>query len=92
MARQVYSNGFIHVMADKCETCIFKPGNKMSLRPGRVKQMVEESIAEGAGITCHKTLYGQTDQRAVCRGFYDSYADQVQALQVAKRIGVIKEV
>jgi hypothetical protein len=90
--RPVYSDGRVHVMADKCETCIFRPGNLMNLDPGRVKSMVDESVAEGAGITCHKTLYGQAEQEAVCRGFYDAHGDRVPALQIAACMGLIEEV
>lgn len=92
MAEPVYSNGKVHVMAARCSTCIFRPGNLMNLRPGRVKQMVEGSIADEAGITCHKTLYGQAEQEAVCRGFYDAHGDKVRTLQIAARLGVIEEV
>lgn len=90
--RPVYSGGRVHVMAKKCSTCIFHPGNQMNLVPGRVKAMVEESIAAGAGITCHKTILGQAGQEATCRGFYDSYADKVPAFRMARGMGLIEEV
>ena len=37
----VASRGVVRVQAEKCVTCIFKPGNKMDLRKGRLKDMVE---------------------------------------------------
>lgn len=92
MSRPVYSDGLIHVKAEKCSTCIFRPGNLMGLAPGRVKEMVDGSVAEGAGITCHKTLYGQAEQEATCRGFFDSYKDKVPAFLLAECMDVIKEV
>lgn len=90
--KPVYSDGKVHVMAEKCETCIFRPGNLMHLEPGRVKEMVEGSIADGAGITCHKTIHGGAEQEATCRGFYDSYADQVLVFRMAQAYGIIEEV
>lgn len=92
MGEPVYSNGKVHVMSEKCSTCIFRPGNLMNLEPGRVKEMVAGSLAEDAGITCHKTLYGQREQEATCRGFYDAYADQVTPLRMARAMGIIEEV
>lgn len=90
--KPVYSDGKVHVMSEKCSTCVFRAGNKMNLNPGVLKQMITESVADGAGITCHKTIYGQAEQEATCRGFFDRYADQVPALWLAKSMGVIEEV
>lgn len=95
MSRPVYDEGKVHVVREKCATCIFRPGNPMHLKPGRVKEMVEACIEDGGPITCHKTLpYAaeQADQQAVCRGFFDSYKEQVPALLMASAMGVIEEV
>lgn len=92
MAAKVYSAGKVHVLSEKCSTCIFRPGNLMYLNPGRVKMMVDGSIGGGGAITCHKTIHEQTEQEAVCRGFFDSYADQVPGLALARDIGIIEEV
>lgn len=92
MSNPVYHKGKVHVMKEKCSTCIFRPGNLMHLPEGRVKEMVEGSIADGAAITCHKTLYEQAEQKAVCRGFFDSYAEQVPALRLAKEAYLLKGV
>jgi hypothetical protein len=88
--KPVYSDGRVHVMRAKCDTCIFRPGNKMNLNTGRVKQMVEDSIAEGGGITCHKTIYGGNNQEATCHGFFDSYADRVPALRLAEAYDMVE--
>lgn len=86
--KPVFSDGRVHVMAEKCATCIFRPGNLMSLEPGRVAGMVREARSSDAGnIPCHETLYGQSDQKAVCRGFFDKHATPV--LQIADRMGII---
>jgi hypothetical protein len=54
-----------------CETCIFRGGNMMRLKPGRVKEMVESATQDESAIVCHSTLH--TGAEAVCRGFFDKY-------------------
>lgn len=83
-----YRDGKVHVKREKCPTCIFRPGNLMSLRPGRVKGMVKEATKKQSAIICHDTL--GTRFNAVCRGFYDLYP--TQPLQVATRLGMLEEV
>jgi len=92
VSRPVYSDGKVHVMPDKCSTCIFRPGNLMTLEPGRVKNMVDGSIKGGGVIACHKTIHGQREQEAVCRGFFDAYKDQVPGLRLAEHMNIIEEV
>ena len=82
-----YRDGFVHVLADRCETCIFRPGNRMDLQPGRVKGMVKQARKNESAIICHSTLGGA---EAVCRGFFDLYP--TQPLQLAERLGRLREV
>jgi hypothetical protein len=42
----------------------------MLLRPGRLREMIDQSVNNNAAIPCHKTLDGE---RAVCRGFWDRH-------------------
>lgn len=48
--------------------------------------MVEDSLRNDTAIICHSTLSGD---RAVCRGFYDSY--ETTPLRLAKQLNVVKE-
>lgn len=92
MNTPVYRDGKVHVLAEKCATCIFRPGNLMDLQPGRVKGMVDDCLAEdGGNIPCHSTIYEEEVQPAICRGFWDSYHEKVPLLQVAARMGVVVE-
>jgi hypothetical protein len=50
-----------------CPTCIFHPGNRMDLEPGRVKEMLDEAVAAEGHIVCHSTL--GTPTPAICAGF-----------------------
>lgn len=78
----------VRVMKEKCATCIFHPGNLMSLRPGRVKDMVDSATKADSAIICHSTL--NKEEQAVCRGFFDNH--KTQPLQIAERLNRIEEV
>lgn len=88
MKTNVYRIGRIHVMSKLCETCIFRPGNKMDLEPGRVEAMVKATAKTDGCIPCHTTTYGQ-DKRgeAACRGFFEKHP--TAPLQIAQRLRLI---
>jgi len=83
--RGPYRDGKVHVMSERCSTCIFRAGNIMRLQRGRVAQMVRDAQRQESAIICHDTLDGK---RAVCRGFFDRYA--TAPLQIAERMGLIE--
>jgi hypothetical protein len=70
-----------------CSTCVFRPGNLMMLRAGRLREMVDGSIAQDASIPCHKTLVGQ---RAVCRGFWDRHQRDTLLCRLGGVLGIIE--
>lgn len=80
----------VRVQAERCQSCIFRPGNLMHLNEGRVKDMVDDCKKDEGVIPCHDTLSDK--KQAICRGFYDSYSDDIPLVQLAKRMGFIKEV
>lgn len=89
------NDGGLPVLREKCATCIFRPGNRMHLRPGRVDDMVREALANGGHITCHATLAycdPQPAGEAVCRGFYDVHGPDSNLIRIAHRLGVVREV
>ncbi|SPF42595.1 conserved hypothetical protein [Candidatus Sulfopaludibacter sp. SbA4] len=83
-SRQVYRNGKVHVCAEMCDACIFRPGNLMDLAEGRTESMVQEATRRESCIPCHEPLGGY---QAVCRGFFEKYA--TQPLQIAERLGFV---
>lgn len=87
MNGNAYREGRIHVCAEMCETCVFRPGNLMRLTPGRLRGMIDESRAAESAIICHKTLEPEVGD-AVCRGFFDRYP--TQPLQVAERLRLLE--
>lgn len=81
----------VRVCREKCSTCIFRPGNKMRLESGRVKQMVTDALSEeGGNIVCHRTL--DWPAGAICRGFWDAYSDQSITLRLVKLTDSVVEV
>jgi hypothetical protein len=83
----VYRNNRVHVMSKMCDTCIFRLGNPMKLRRGRVAEMVSLCKRNEGSIQCHKTTYGQAEGEAVCRGFFEKH--KTSTLQIAERMGMI---
>lgn len=82
--------GGLRVLVEKCSTCIFRPGNQMDLRDGRVEDLVSRAVAGGGYITCHATLPALKPipvGEAVCRGFYDVHGDESNIIRVAHRLG-----
>lgn len=77
----------LRVCAEKCSTCVFRPGNLMQLQPGRVAGMVRESIENDSFIPCHKTLDGD---KAVCRGFFDKHKDKSLGCRLGAIFGIIE--
>ena len=56
MKFNAYREGLVHVMGERCKTCVFRPGNLMHLATGRLAGMVRESEKAGSAIICHDTL------------------------------------
>lgn len=81
----VFRNGQVHVLSEQCPTCIFRAGNLMRLRPGRVRQMVDEAKRLDTCIVCHMTTSNR--KPAVCFGFFELRA--TTPLQIADRLGFI---
>jgi DNA-binding CsgD family transcriptional regulator len=80
----------VQTMKEKCNDCIFLPGNQMRLAPGRVKAMLTAALKAEGHITCHKTLtwpYG-----AICRGYIE--ADKTNRCFATRmiRAGLVSEV
>ena len=82
------------VFSERCSTCVFHPGNRMSLAPGRLKDLIDSNVAGGAALICHQTTYGQHPEigETVCRGFYDAVGEGTNVIRVMNRLGGFEEV
>jgi hypothetical protein len=65
--------GLIPLRDGTLDQAEFTRSNRMGLRPGRVKDMVEEAIANESAIRCHKTLDNSPERwpAAVCPGLLE---------------------
>jgi hypothetical protein len=78
----------LRILNAKCETCVFKPGNPMHLRPGKLRALIAANLAADAPLVCHSTLpYGKNPDfgPAVCHGWDESY--DTNGVLIMKRLG-----
>lgn len=88
---EVYRDGKVHVLAEKCSSCIFRSvndGRIMGLAPGRVSGMVQDARRDESCIPCHNTIYRTDVKPAICRGFYD-LPHPPMPIQVAERLNML---
>lgn len=87
----VYRNGKVHVLSEECATCIFRP-HERPVDGERVAGMVRDTMnTPGATVICHKTLYRDIDEHAICRGWFDRLGSRDPILRLATALGVITE-
>lgn len=86
-----YRHGRIHILSERCTTCVFRPGNLMHLPPGRLQDLVESNRAADTAFACHQTIYGQTPDEALCRGYVDAYGDGITPIRLARQLGLVAE-
>lgn len=84
-----YRDGEVHVLVEQCKTCVFRPGNLMQLQTGRLKDLVDSNLKADSALVCHDTLYKDGVDNAVCRGYFDAYADEVTPLRLAQAMGIV---
>lgn len=81
-----YRDGRVHVMSRKCSTCVFRPGNLMRLRPGRLKELTDHTQATGIPFSRHQTLpYAESD-------YVDHYGHDSTTMSLAYALDVVTEV
>jgi hypothetical protein len=47
------AKSMLHVMRTQCSTCIFRPGNKMQLREGRMRDLTAQTDARDSNVRTH---------------------------------------
>lgn len=89
----VFVDGKVRVHSEKCTTCVFRPGNLMHLSDGVLQGLIDATLtdeSQAGNIPCHDTLY--LEAGAICRGWWDGYADKLSLFQMAKRMGIVIEI
>jgi hypothetical protein len=92
VSRPPYRDGRIHVLSERCSTCVFRAGNLMHLRSGRLADLVRTNLAADTAFSCHETLHEDGVDQALCRGYVDAYGEQVTPLRMAAALDRFTEV
>ena len=87
--RNTFRDGKVQVMGKMCTTCIFRPGNLMSLEDGTVERMVNRCLESDDTIPCHSTL---GSDGAICRGLFDRHGRDIMPIRLAVAMQVLEEV
>lgn len=76
--RPVFRHGQVHVNAEQCATCVYRPGNLMHLKPGALQAIIMENLERNTVLICHENM--DTNEPGTCRGFYESHLSPILAL------------
>jgi hypothetical protein len=74
------------VMAEPCETCIYKKGLGWNLEDLEA-QVKDKYIGFKTFRECHHAKQGSG---VCCRGFWNAHKDEFQAGQLAQRLGFVE--
>ena len=89
------ATGGSRLLSRRCSTCILRAGDPMCLGPERLQVIISQALAAGSFVVCHDTLtYGDFPEYgpAICRGFFDAYADKSPALILLRAYQRLAEV
>lgn len=87
-----FRSGRVHVKAERCSDCVFRPGNLMRLNPGRLADLVEQNRERDTAFACHQTTFGHDENgEAICRGYFDAFAKDITPLRMAVALDMIEE-
>ena len=89
------ATGGSRLLSRQCATCILRHGDPMHLGPEGLREIIGQALAAGTFVVCHDTLtYGDYPDfgPAICRGFYEAYADKSPALRLLRAFRRLTEV
>ena len=89
------ATGLSRLLSGRCSTCILRHGDKMHLGAEHTAAFVRQALDAGTYVVCHQTLtYGDYPDfgPAICRGFFDAYANQSPALRLLRAFSRLTEV
>ena len=86
-----YRDGKVHVVSERCSTCVFRAGNLMHLNAGRLQDLVQTNLDNDTAFACHQTTYNQDERgEAICKGYFDAYGTEVTPLRFAVALDMIE--
>lgn len=72
----------------RCDQCLFSAQKIVS--DERRDQIIKDCLRTEAHFICHKHTIADSRSNVCCRGFYDTYPNATQAMQIATRLGFIE--
>lgn len=81
-------SGLPRVFSRECDTCVFRPGNRMRLEPGRLGDIIRTNLSRGTALICHQTTYEQHPEigETVCRGWWDRFRHRTRSIILMGRL------
>jgi len=82
----------LFVMEERCDTCIFRPGNLMDLNKGRLADLIESTDEGDTNVICHKSrsVSGAIHTDAWCKGSVDRRPGK--AVRTLREMGLGEEI
>jgi hypothetical protein len=77
----------LQVFNSRCQNCLFEQDRIVSSE--RAKEIISECIDQNTHFICHLSTMNDNGN-VCCRGFYDTCGDQIQKIQIAKRLDLIE--
>lgn len=75
------------VYQQKCENCLLS--QHALVDPKRVNEIIKECLASKTHFICHKSTLHDNNE-VCCRGFFDKYGDDIDKIQIFKRLNLIE--
>lgn len=90
MVDNVAIDGKVNVRARECGNCLL--GKDRLVSGDRARQIIRDTRAkDGATFICHKGQISD-EPTAICRGWWDRFADEDCYLRLVKHLDLVREV
>lgn len=87
---EVFRDGKVHVRTERCDHCLL--GSDRIVSGDRARDLVATTRAsEGGSFICHKSQISD-EPEAICRGWWDAFADEDWVLRLAKAMDIVEYV
>ncbi|MBL7789374.1 MAG: hypothetical protein JNL75_06015 [Chitinophagales bacterium] len=77
----------LKVYNNKCKNCLFTQDRIVSSE--RAKEIIQECKDTNTHFICHLSTM-ENNGNICCRGFFDNEGDDIDKIQIAKRLGLVE--
>lgn len=75
------------VYQERCMNCLF--GKERIVSTERAKEIIETCKRNQTHFVCHVSTI-ENNGNICCRGFYDTFGDEIDKIQIAKRLDLVE--